>query len=160
MDNLSCDMATSSNLEIDSMPQNQELSSVTSPPTDSAHGVHQFRTVPKSGQHPPDWVAAMLRNRWTPCSGFTGRHAPDYALQIADRFHLLKNLSDTVYKILQQEYTVIHQRLESDKKQPPIPQNHLDNLDGLTLSEQRRKKRIDQILAFHQRVWTQKAIAK
>ena len=39
------------------------LYSVTSPPIDSAH---------------PQKVGGMHRIRWTACSGFTGRHRPDY----------------------------------------------------------------------------------
>jgi transposase len=90
------------------------------------------------------------------------RGAPD-ALQIADRFHLLKNLSDTVYKLLQQEYAGIHQRLESSvksEKSPTVDPKLIELPDGLTASEQRRKKRIDQIQMLLQQGWTQKAIAK
>jgi len=47
----------------------------------------RFRFIPatdsdltsKSGCHHPEWVADMLRIRWSTCFGITGRFAPEYA---------------------------------------------------------------------------------
>jgi hypothetical protein len=81
-------------------------------------GVHRFRSGGKSGRLAPDWMDGLLRIQWTACSGFTGRFRPEYAvtrdrstgylegvtqgapqaIQVADRFHLQKNLREMVEK--------------------------------------------------------------
>ena len=86
------------------------------------------------------------------------------AIQIADRWHLLKNLSEVVFKILQQEHSVIQQRLEFAAKRgaghPELTEAVLSaGSEQLTPSQQRRKAGIALARQLHRQGWTQKAIA-
>ena len=87
--------------------------------------------------------------------------APE-AIQVADRFLLLQNLSEAVFKILQQEYDVIKQHLsqlsepeqaQQAKIQPPAEEK------SLTHAEERRKARMGQAKQLLQLGWTQKRVA-
>jgi transposase len=105
--------------------------------------------------------------------------APD-ALQVADRWHLLKNLTDALYKILQQHQAAIAQGLrppdqalqplpEADKDPfPPLPDDTPAAADlrvaeqeppQATLAEQRRQARAAEAHRLHQLGWTAKDIA-
>ena len=86
------------------------------------------------------------------------------AVQVADRWHLLKNLSEVVFKILQQEHSVIQQRLEFAAKRgaghPELTETVLSiGSDQLTPSQQRRQAGIALARQLHRQGWTQKAIA-
>jgi transposase len=108
-------------------------------------------------------VEIISRDRSQEYANGATQGAPD-AIQVADRFHLLKNLSDTVLKVLQQEHRLIQQRLSQlgnrDENQPLSEVPPREESDSLTLAEQRRSDRIQQAHEFHQLGWTQKAIAR
>jgi transposase len=92
------------------------------------------------------------------------RQGAPQAVQIADRWHLLKNGSDTVYKIFQQEHALIEKRLKENLQtmkidlpsaaDPPVAEREL------TLAEEKRKQRIDEAQRLVQLGWTQKAAAR
>lgn len=56
-------------------------------------------------------IEIVTRDRSQTYADAIQQGAPD-AVQIADRWHLLKNLTDAVFKILQQEYKTIKKLLE------------------------------------------------
>lgn len=107
-------------------------------------------------------IEIVSRDRSQTYAEAIDRGAPQ-AIQVADRWHLLKNVSDAVFKILQQEYPVIQRQLELGTEaiklirlQEGEPTN---KARALTLAEQRRKERIEQAQQSHRQGWTQKAIA-
>ena len=84
------------------------------------------------------------------------------AAQVADRWHLLKNASDTLFKVLQQEYAVIQKQLEQKAQAIKLDEREIE-LTGreraLTQAEQRRKERMLQARQYQQQGWSQKEIA-
>ena len=84
------------------------------------------------------------------------------ALQVADRWHLLKNTSDTLSKIFQQEYASIQQRLRQETQVAKLSENEVQAAfeeRSLTLAEKRRKERMQRAEQYRQQGWTQKEIA-
>lgn len=85
------------------------------------------------------------------------------ATQVADRWHLLKNTSDALFKIMQQEYSLIRKLLNpSPKAGKPddLCSQLIDQAESLTVAEQRRKERIDLAQQLHSRGCSQKHIAQ
>lgn len=116
-------------------------------------------------EHPG--IEIVSRDRSKTYADAIDRGAPD-AVQVADRWHLLKNLTDTVFKILQQEYATIKKRLASlaeshataDSEAERFESKLADNDANLTPAEQRRQQRIDAVQQLHNLGWTQKDIAQ
>jgi transposase len=85
------------------------------------------------------------------------------ATQVADRWHLLKNASDALYTILQQESSVIRTYLEpnTDAKagQEPLSQPK-EAEQPPTTAEQQREKRMQQAKELRDLGWSQKRIAQ
>ncbi len=89
------------------------------------------------------------------------------AIQVDDRWHLLKNLSEAVFKLLQKNYPLIKQKLDPE----PVDNNeagdekHLvaefwdDETNLLTPAEEWRRDRIAKTRVLHDLGWRQRDIA-
>ncbi len=93
------------------------------------------------GKHPE--VQTVSRDRSQTYADAIQQALPE-ATQVADRWHLLKNASDVLYKIFQQEYSVIRTYLEpkTDAKAvlgPQIEQKEAE--ETFTAAEQRRQRK-------------------
>lgn len=113
------------------------------------------------GTHPEIKIVTHDRSK-TYAEGI--RLGAKQAVQVADRWHLLKNGSDVLYKVFQQENLVIQKKLKEPDEQkgsstipvvePPIQE------DTLTLAEQNRQERITQAQELVEKGWTRKAAAR
>jgi transposase len=117
-------------------------------------------------EHPE--IEIVSRDRSQTYANAISQGAPD-AIQVADRWHLLKNISDAVFKILQQEYATIKQRMapaqeqdQQDCYEGKLPETLLpdDAEEQLTPAEERRKERIICAQKLQRQGWTQKGIAQ
>jgi transposase len=111
------------------------------------------------GKHPEVEIVSRDRSQ-TYAEGIT-RGAPQ-AIQVADRYHLLKNLSEAVFKIFQQEYALIRKQLEPNFEVKKLMGSDVEPITlkrPLTPAEERRQERIQKARQYHQQGWTQKDIA-
>ncbi len=112
-------------------------------------------------QHPEIEIVSRDRSQ-TYAEGISAG-APN-AVQVADRWHLLKNLSDAVIKILQQEYADIKTRLlqsQAPDQAEDIEHEKVTIVEGpLTKAEERRNSRMSIAQELSQQGWTRKSIAE
>jgi AraC-like DNA-binding protein len=94
--------------------------------------------------------------------------APD-ALQIADRWHLIKNLTDALTLVLQDHRRAMEQHLAQSAGQhaPPavapshsISHTHTPHAKTPTVADQQRQARAEQAHRLHERGWSNKRIAQ
>jgi transposase len=88
------------------------------------------------------------------------------AVQVADRFHLLQNLTDTLFKIVTSRYDKIKKVFKNRNRnafnpRPVSPERVVPEVleSKSTVAEQRRRDRIETAHELHSRGWTVKAIA-
>lgn len=106
-------------------------------------------------------IEIVSRDRSQTYANAIQQGAPD-ATQVADRWHLLKNISDMMFKILQQEYPAVQQCLKANRSDDQNANEQVDAADfskHLTIAEERRKERIEVVQQLHQQGWMQKRIA-
>lgn len=109
-------------------------------------------------QHPG--IEIVSRDRSQTYAEAISRGAPE-AVQVADRWHLLKNLSDTVYLLLQQEEKNIRKQSAVSSPIPNLPEEEPVHIEKpLTQAEQRRKERMERVDQLRQMAWSQKEIAQ
>jgi transposase len=116
-------------------------------------------------QHPE--IEIISRDRSQAYANAIDQGAPS-AIQVADRWHLLKNCTDTVIKILQREYKTLKDEFKKLQTREKITREasqidqlpDADTADPLTPSEQRRQERIATSLELNRRGMSQKAIAQ
>lgn len=113
-------------------------------------------------QHPS--VEIVSRDRSQEYAQAITDGAPQ-ALQVADRWHLLKNLTDVLYKVLERYATQLRQLLVSPT--PAILAPELDKVEGSAAKQEirqqrymRRQAQFQQIHQLHQLGWQNKAIAR
>jgi len=85
------------------------------------------------------------------------------AIQVADRWHLLKNTSDALYSILQQEFSLLRTYLEPKKDAKALGASQIhqkETEEVLTRAEQCRQERIDRAKQLHHLGCSQKQIAQ
>lgn len=89
-----------------------------------------------------------------------------HAIQVADRFHLLQNLTDTLYKIVQSRHGDIKKLVKSGAgnltESEPARADHLSTtlIAEPSAAALRRQARIEQAKTRHADGWTIKAIAE
>jgi len=91
------------------------------------------------------------------------RRGASEAIQVADRWHLLKNGSDALYNILQQEYSVIRTYLEPKTDAHAVTTSPLQPKEAeetFTTAEQHRQERMDRAKQLHVLGCSQKQIAQ
>lgn len=116
-------------------------------------------------EHPG--VEIVTRDRSQTYAEAIQQGAPN-AVQVADRWHLLKNLTDAVFKILQQEYKSIKKQLEpaeengqrTGERARVLETDLTGRREGLTPAELRRKERIERAHQLADQGWTRKGIAR
>jgi transposase len=111
-------------------------------------------------EHPG--IEIVSRDRSQTYADAITQGAPE-AIQVADRWHLLQNLSEAVFKILQQEYELIKKHLSQFSEPEQAIQAEIKQPDedkGLTHAEERRKERMEKAKQLLQMGWTQKRVAQ
>lgn len=106
-------------------------------------------------------IEIITRDRSQTYAGAISRGAPN-ASQVADRWHLIKNASDALVKILQQEHSLIKKQFDSEPKPAQRDDIQVSNerLESeLTKAEQKRKQRMKMVGDLYLLGWSRKKIA-
>lgn len=112
------------------------------------------------GNHPE--VQTVSRDRSQTYADAIQQALPD-ATQVADRWHLLKNASDALFKIFQQEYPLIRTYLELKTDTKAVINAQIQQKEAaktFTTAEQRRQERMDRAKQLHSQGCFQKQIAR
>jgi transposase len=112
------------------------------------------------GKHPE--VQTVSRDRSQTYADAIQQALPE-ATQVADRWHLLKNASDVLYTIFQQEYSVIRTYLEPKTETKAVigpKMQPKEAEEALTTAEQCRQEWIDRAKQLHNSGCSQKYIAQ
>jgi transposase len=78
------------------------------------------------------------------------------AIQVADRFHLLQNLTETIYKVIQPKQKRIKELFKTETADRF--QDQPTSKDEPTAADLRRWDRIEQVHRLHETGWTAKAL--
>lgn len=82
------------------------------------------------------------------------------AAQVTDRFHLLQNLTDTVYKVIEDKQTIINNIFKTEQKSPTASDETIEvDEQQPTKADRRRWERIEQAQQLAEVGWTSTAIA-
>lgn len=116
-------------------------------------------------QHPS--IEVLSRDRSTIYRSGMNQGAP-HAIQVADRFHLLQNLAETLEQALSSQRDILKtidlaQRLADAPAGAVVVQPSQPQSDLQQRTQQRRQKRLEayqQVWQLHQQNWSSKAIAQ
>jgi transposase len=112
-------------------------------------------------KHHPE-IEIVSRDRSQTYAEAITKAAPQ-AEQVADRWHLLKNASEALFKILQQEHSLLQKYLNPPSKTTQVGTEDVKTArrdPDLTPAEQRRQERIELAQQLHGQGWSQKRIAQ
>jgi transposase len=117
-------------------------------------------------------VEVISRDRWTAYAQAATDAAPQ-AKQVADRWHLLKNLREAIERLFERNAPAIREKLAgpvsptvvpstaprvTETVPPPIPPDA--SQDDWAARRCRRAARFDKVLSLRRRAWSQRAIAR
>lgn len=98
------------------------------------------------------------------------RHAASGAVQIADRFHLIRNAGEVLERVLARHPGVVREATEGETNAAPAPPESLQDAEekpsasaphsDLDLRRERRRLRYEQVVALHGEGWSLTAISR